>query len=86
MHLCVCELQQPPLHTLPAQQLSTKAPQLAAPLLLPLVELLQELADVPETDPVCPLYVQPRSSFPIPASLFNVSPNLQSRVERAGAM
>jgi hypothetical protein len=57
MHLCVCELQQPPLHTLPAQQLSPKAPQLVVPLLLPDVELLQEVCGVPETDAVCPMDV-----------------------------
>jgi hypothetical protein len=45
------------LHTLPAQQVSPKEPQLVVPLLLPLVEVLQELVDVPDTDAVCPLYV-----------------------------
>jgi hypothetical protein len=58
-HTCVCGLQQPLLHTLPVQQLSPTLPQFVVPPLpLPLdVEVLQELADVPETDAVCPLSV-----------------------------
>jgi hypothetical protein len=67
MHDCVAELQQPPLHTLPLQQGSPRLPQAAVmplllpddvPLLLPDTVLLHALSEVPETDAVCPLYVQ----------------------------